>query len=214
MRYNSFAKMRNGFLLGVGFSAGFAVTGLFAFTLQHGFYTFQTGDSLSSSQINQNFVMVNAPVGTIVAWHKSLPGVPQDLPENWVECNGQTIDDPESLLNGQSAPDLNHPYNGLSYYSEGVFLRGHTVSGIFEEDMMQGHWHSDANHAHTLEITHQDAPDYNGLPGGPLGAITKTTSWASANVRSPSNDTAHGDPRTGFETRPVNMSVVWIMKIK
>ena len=59
------------------------------------------------------------PVGAIFAWAKSLSGVPP-LPEGWVECNGQTIDDPESPLNGVTLPDLN---------SSNRFLRGNTSSG-------------------------------------------------------------------------------------
>jgi len=59
------------------------------------------------------------PVGAIVAWDKSLLGVPA-LPANFVECNGQTISDAASPLNGQTLRNLN---------GNNQFLRGNTTSG-------------------------------------------------------------------------------------
>ena len=63
-----------------------------------------------------------APVGSVVAWLKSFPNTPA-LPDGWVECNGQVLDDTASPFNGQTVPDLNG--------SEGAqrFLRGATTSG-------------------------------------------------------------------------------------
>lgn len=60
------------------------------------------------------------PIGGVVAWFKNKPGVPP-LPDHFVECNGQTIDDPESPLNGVTVDDLN---------GAGHFLRGGNTSGI------------------------------------------------------------------------------------
>jgi len=62
------------------------------------------------------------PIGSIVAWAKNLPSVP-DLPASFVECNGQVLSDADSPLNGQTIPDLNA--------SAGTerFLRGSTTSG-------------------------------------------------------------------------------------
>ena len=56
------------------------------------------------------------PVAGITAWHKSLGG---SLPANFVECNGQTISDTSSPLDGQTIPNLN----------DGDLLRGNTSSG-------------------------------------------------------------------------------------
>ena len=65
------------------------------------------------------------PIGGIIMWDK-----PEDfiikaptLPDGFVECNGQTLNDPESIYNGLTIPDLNG--------SIGVqrFIRGHTISG-------------------------------------------------------------------------------------
>lgn len=59
------------------------------------------------------------PIGGVIAWVNSIPGMPS-LPAGWVECNGQTLDDPESPLNGQIIPNLN---------GENRFLRGGITSG-------------------------------------------------------------------------------------
>ena len=66
----------------------------------------------------------DTPVGSIVAWHKSFANTPA-LPDNWVQCNGQTLDDPDSPYDGATLPNLN---------GDGRFLRGSLVdSGINQE---------------------------------------------------------------------------------
>ena len=57
------------------------------------------------------------PIAGITAWHKSLGG---SLPENFVECDGSTINDSESPLDGQTVPDLN---------GNQELLRGNSSSG-------------------------------------------------------------------------------------
>jgi hypothetical protein len=46
------------------------------------------------------------PIGGIISWCKDTTGVPA-LPPNFVECNGQILNDPESPLDGQFMPDIN-----------------------------------------------------------------------------------------------------------
>lgn len=65
------------------------------------------------------------PVGAVIAWLKSLPNTPANLPSGWVECNGQTVDDAASPYNGQAVPDLNASGGG----QKKRFLRGSTTSG-------------------------------------------------------------------------------------
>ena len=62
------------------------------------------------------------PIGAIVAWAKSITGVPT-LPDGWAECDGSTVSDSDSPINGETIPDLNA--------SSGTarFLRGATTSG-------------------------------------------------------------------------------------
>jgi hypothetical protein len=72
--------------------------------------------------VNQGF---NAtPIGVITAFHKSFTNTPT-LPWGWVECNGQTLSDTESVFNGQVIPNLNNNGGGGS----NRFLRGATTSG-------------------------------------------------------------------------------------
>lgn len=54
------------------------------------------------------------PVGGITMFH----GDAEDLPPNWLICDGQGVDDPDSPLNGQTVPDL-----------RGLFVRGADVEG-------------------------------------------------------------------------------------
>jgi len=59
------------------------------------------------------------PVGGVVAWMKSFPNTPA-LPGNFVECNGQVLNDSNSPFNGQTIPNLN---------GTNRFLRGANSSG-------------------------------------------------------------------------------------
>jgi hypothetical protein len=60
------------------------------------------------------------PVGAIIAIDLDFTDVPQDFADNWVECDGSTLDDPLSPLDGVVLPSLN---------STNRYLRGNTTSG-------------------------------------------------------------------------------------
>jgi hypothetical protein len=62
------------------------------------------------------------PIGIIVGWAKSRANMPA-LPGTWVECNGQTLNDPQSPFHGQVIDDL----NGAGGPQR--FLRGAAASG-------------------------------------------------------------------------------------
>src|SRR5688572_2376713 len=47
------------------------------------------------------------PIGGVVHWHRDKPGVPA-LSANFVECNGQVLDMPDSPLHGQTIDDYNN----------------------------------------------------------------------------------------------------------
>lgn len=84
---------------------------------------------------------ITAPVGSIIAWHKSMDGTP-DLPNGWVEMNGQTLDDPSSVYDGKTIPALN---------SNGRFLKGATTSG--SENNKTTHTHTATPNTHPYFIT-------------------------------------------------------------
>ncbi len=152
--------------------------------------------SLSGVPMTLNYDM---PIGTITAWHKNMSTYNNvNLPpisSQWVECNGQTLNDPESVFHQQVIPNLNGASGTVSSpgntYTAQMFLRGGTTSGVGQVDELKSHNHNYMG----IGAYHlfNDGANYN----IPAVVTTLTT-------------TAIG----GSETRPVNMSVVWIMKIK
>lgn len=136
-----------------------------------------------------------APIGSIIAWHKSFTGVPT-LPANWVECDGSAISDSESPLNGQTVPDLN---------GDARFLRGASTSGTTQ--------------SHSTEDLFAEV--YFGGAGNAMNRIT-TPSWTSNISEGTTVGGSTGSGTLGTqvtelgtgETRPKNMSVVWIIRIK
>ncbi len=153
------------------------------------------------------------PLGTILAWHRDINGNPE-LPDGWVECNGQLVDDPLSPFHQlpNIVPDLNGARQ--SWNSKGSFLRGGDTSGLFEDDMMQGHKHNDIGHTHTARgiCVTLFTPGCQTLDMG-SGTNSYALNTGYANLTDPV-DSGWSTPRYGDETRPVNMSVVWIMKIR
>ena len=77
-------------------------------------YVWAPEEVVTGNQLSENFNdfinfwndLVLIPIGGLSFWHKNLTGTP-DLPEGWVEVNGQTIDDPESLYDGVTIPNIN-----------------------------------------------------------------------------------------------------------
>jgi hypothetical protein len=136
---------------------------------------------------------VMCPIGSILAWHKSFPGTPA-LPANFVECNGQVLNDIGSVYNGQTIPDLN---------GGGRFLRGASTSGTLQADAFQGHKHRAVSSAGTAGTLTTPSTSVNTNPG-----------FDDVFVDNPYTDGINGTPRTASETRPVNMSVVWVMRVK
>lgn len=81
-----------------------------------------TGEEVVNAvDLNDTFdaLFSSSPVGTILFWLKDLTSVP-DLNNYWVECNGQVLNDPNSVLTGQTIPNLNGEFR---------FLCGNTTSG-------------------------------------------------------------------------------------
>jgi len=179
-------------------------------------FTFTAGNPTVASEVNANFDQLftkvndlaayHPPVGTILAWHKSLTGTP-GLPASgeWVECNGQTLSDAQSPYNSQVIPNLNGDAAGANSPGQtaklSMFLRGGLTSGTGQQDAFQGHWH--------YGPSRYPANPWN---DGALQAVD--AGGAVQRTGDPVTDNINGTPRTANETRPVNMSVVWIMKVK
>jgi len=155
------------------------------------------------------------PIGSVIAWHKSLTGVPA-LPDGWVECNGQTLDDEDSLLHGQVIPNLNGHASGANSpglgRKEKMFIRGGTISGTgqdFAIENITGYAYFRAQSSRNELIG----------AGGCFERIVgdaDLTSTASATTREQEklNFDASNVINTDTETRPANVSMVFIIRIK
>ncbi len=78
-----------------------------------------------------------SPIGAVIAWLKSLAGTPALAAQGrdeWVEVNGQTINDVQSPYNGVTIPDLIGTTD-----SSRKFLRGSTTSGAFTSNATHSH---------------------------------------------------------------------------
>ncbi len=179
-------------------------------------HTFTAGTAAVAADVNANFTYldeVSVPVGGIIGWHKSFANVPA-LPASgkWVECNGQVLADAGSPLNGQTIPNLNGAAGGADSPGQAakvaMFLRGGVTSGTGQTDAFQGHWHN----------IYVDTTGGTGGEGRPAFATTsQNTPIALVQTfksKESVSDGTNGTPRTANETRPVNMSVVWIMRVK
>ncbi len=82
-----------------------------------------TGDTIDSTNFNGNWQAIG-PIGGCMPWVKSLTGVPQTLPEGWLEMNGQSITDADSPMNGETMRDWNGVLSGVQR-----FIRGSSTSG-------------------------------------------------------------------------------------
>ena len=128
------------------------------------------------------------PIGTIVAWHKSWDGTPQ-LPDGWMECNGKKVKDSQSPYDGKTLPNL----NAAKGYPSGRFLRGDKKSGINQEATQI---YQQVKYGHDVAYKDHDGDEL----------MEKSVAYE------------HGNnceyKRKWFKVRPVNMSVVWIIRVK
>jgi len=137
-----------------------------------------------------------APIGAIIAWVKDIPGVP-GLPENFAECNGQVLNDPESPLDGQTIPDLN---------GENRFLRGNATSGgTGGEEKVTLTVDQMPEHSHDTKLYYRTT---SGVYGESHFEQPKVD-----HVR-PYGNTGPAGGNQAHENRPPFYNVVWIMRVK
>lgn len=133
------------------------------------------------------------PVGAILPWLKSFAGTPS-IPLGYVECDGAVLNDPESVYDGATIPDLNG----------GEFLRGFTTSG--------GTGGSDTQSTKLDgEITNSATGGNNGfsMTDGAANEILTTRTLAGGVTL-----TMHYADTEDFDNRPSYYNVVWIIRIK
>lgn len=68
------------------------------------------------------------PIGGIIPFHPNIASPALSVPDNFAPCNGATISDSESPLNGLTLPNLNGSAYGSS--GRGRYLRGGSTSGL------------------------------------------------------------------------------------
>jgi len=134
------------------------------------------------------------PIGCIIAWHHSMSGadtLAQVKSAGFALCNGQTAS--QQGISGAvitaATPDLN---------GDKRFLRGGSTSGTLQADSIKSHHHSYTDYYH--DDTASESTRYSagaGDDGGGNGSSGRTTGSTGST-----------------ETRPINMSVVWIMRVK
>ena len=71
---------------------------------------------LYASEVNGNL----CPVGAIIAWAKDLTGC-RSIPNTFVECNGQTLNDSDSVYDGVVMPNLNGTTEATKRYLRSKF---------------------------------------------------------------------------------------------
>ena len=143
-----------------------------------------------------------APIGAIFPWLKSFANTPA-LISGWVECNGQTLNDGDSVYNGQVIPNLN---------GNNQFMRGNSTSGGTGGSATMAHEHnlfsggtvattsgSASNKISTHSTAAQTAGDDNWGAG------------ATYNLQRMQKQT---ETQSNTENRPPFYNVVWIMRIK
>jgi hypothetical protein len=158
-----------------------------------------------------------SPIGSIIAWHKDIlaPQIPK--PTNWMECNGQIVNDNESPLNGITLPNLN---------GDRRFLRGGAISGTLQDCANLTHTHTATagstqprvistkgnNGLQHVQVHHGHPPD--GIDYQRV-AVIPHVHGVHGDIYAENHTHAIAVTETGnSESRPVNMSIVWIIRIK
>ena len=158
------------------------------------------------------------PVGSIIAWHKSLMGG-AILPTGWVECSGGKVDDPESQIDGASIPNLNgnrhflrgtDGQTGVAQAEQWKSLQMQSVRTKFSatakkktSNPQQKEFHALPNYTHAGTVR----------PGGAWSERVFSGRWAS-DFPGASGFQLRFNPKDTYEVRPVNTSVAWIMRVR
>jgi hypothetical protein len=146
---------------------------------------------------NESELFGLVPIGSIIAWNKDIPGAPL-LSDNFMECNGSVISDPDSPLFGQTVPDLN---------GENRFLRGNSASGSTGGSETHNHqWSKQAAGTNWIHcyggVSTATTQSFNSV-----GTLTTLTYDGGTGLS--------GDWYTdNVDSKPPYFNIVWVMRIK
>lgn len=106
-------------------------------------------DAATKKYVDDNLLLlVSPPIGSVTAWLKSYTNTPA-LPDGWVECNGQVLDDADSVYDGQTIPDL----NGDARFLKGAATSGGTGGSSSHIHTGPSHVHTGPNHRHSFSVS-------------------------------------------------------------
>jgi len=123
-------------------------------------------------------------IGGVYAWMKNLPGVPA-LGSEFVECNGQVLNDAGSPLDGVALPNLNGASGGARRFLRGAMTSGGTGGSDSHTHQMQD---LDGDHGHFTSVSNSSNDVTVLMPGSYV--------------------TQDGDSLPGY------YEVVWVMRVK
>lgn len=207
-----------GAAFGLGLFCVAGLTVLLAQTASDSYKSWSAGETLRATDLNTNFRMV-APPGTVVAYGGTT------APQGWLLCDGSAVSrstyaDLFAAIgtnfgsgDGSSTfhvPDLRgrfvrgrdggagrDPNSGSRTAMNGGGNTGDAVGSV-QGDAFQGHWHE----------VQADA----GLTAGGGQWRLGSGTVGSNGVQSPISDGTNGTPRISSETRPVNVSLNYIIR--
>lgn len=151
----------------------------------------------------------DVPIGGVIPWLNNITGVP-NLPIGWALCDGSTINDALSPMNGQTIPDLN---------GDNRFLRGSDTAGGTGGSATSAHTHglgagfaniSMSSGTNQLELE-QDTTEGSFTKSHTVSTSIVAGSGTVNNNRTGLSGTSDSDSTAIL---PTYINVVWIMRIR
>lgn len=193
-----------------------------ALTLASNAITFTDSTALSSGiisteQLASSVQQLLVPAGCVMSFAMSA------APTGWYPCDGTTVSRTGSGANlfaaigttygiGNNSTTFNVPnlqgqfIRGLTTNFSTVSrdpLSGSRVLGSVQSDAFQGHRHAMTNNTSL----------WQNFGGSALAGLGQSQANGNAAVTDPTTDTINGTPRTANETRPVNIALLYCIKL-
>lgn len=183
-------EFKSGFVRGTGQIAALISFGALTALAAQSLNVFSAGDLISASALNTNF-QIAAPEGAVMAFYLSA------CPSGWVAADGTG-----------SIPDLRGVFLrgmddfGTAAGARGIDADGSRALGNFQNDAFQGHYHG----TRLQSVT----------PLFAAGVVYSGADWTfTPNNLAPTGppiDGGNGTPRTGNETRPKNIALLFCIR--